>query len=414
MEQLNCTSGTASDTGERRKGLIGLSIGHALADGYGTIPAALLNSLARHLGRSYASVSLVVGIGAAANGLASMIVGLGSDRWPHIRRRLILVGAAVTVLTMSAVGIIGSFGLLILVCGVGAFACGAFHPPAFVAAGDISHPRRQHGLSIIMAAGVAASGLGPVLVTQVVKFFGLWGTVLCAVPGIALLVTAALLLRRWNGAGAPAPTETQHAAARTGQASRQARGWLALLFANATLRAFAQVSIVVLVSRLMEHDWGLSVAASGLGLGAMQVGAGLGGLVGARLTPTGRERRTVLVCALLNIIVLVPMAVTGGGIWCLWLFVYGLCINGPGPVVVSMAQRIAPQRGSFVSALMVSLAFAVGGPLASVTAPQLLENLGQGPTMGALAAVLALSWLAAARLPAVGSGSSAPGTGQPD
>ena len=120
----------------------------------------------------------------------------------------------------------------------------------------------------------------------------------------------------------------------------------------------------------------------------------------------------MLVCVLLIIVVLVPMALTGGPIWFLWLFAYGLCINGPGPVVVSMAQRIAPKRGSFVSALMVSLAFAVGGQLASVTAPQMLEHVGQGPTMASLAVVLALSWLAAARLPAGGSNVSAPGAGQ--
>ena len=179
-----------------------------------------------------------------------------------------------------------------------------------------------------------------------------------------------------------------------------------LLFGNAALRAFAHMSVLVLISKLMEDVWGMSVAASGMGVGALQLGAGLGGLIGARLTPTGRERRTMLAWVPLNLLILVPMALTGGRIWWLLLFAYGVCINGPGPVVVSLAQQIAPQRTALVSGLMVGVAFAVGGQLAVVTSPRLLSSFGQAWALGLLALPLVLSGLVAAGLPARAPSSS--------
>ena len=189
------------------------------------------------------------------------------------------------------------------------------------------------------------------------------------------------------------------------QAAVPKPGWcVALLFGNTVLRVFAHMSVLVLISKLMEDEWHLSVAASGLGVGALQCGAGLGGLFVSRLTSTGQERRTILACVPLTILMLIPLALASGRIWWLLLFAYGICINGAGPGAVSMAQRVAANRTALVSGLMVSVAFAVGGPLASITSPWLLEHVGQAQAVMLQAAPLALSGLVAAFLPRNGDG----------
>ena len=383
----------------RRRRLIGLNITHLLADSYGSLPAPLLRTFGSHLGVSYASVSLLLGFNSVANGLAGVVFGLTCDRWRRVQRHVILLAPAATVLAMSAIGIVSSYWLLMVLMATGAFACGAFHPPGFSTAGDIAHPNRARGVSIIMAVGIAGSSAGPLFVSQVVRSHGgVWATPLCALPGIALLAIGALLLRDTRGSAPPVSGQSEdHAPAPA--ISPERRWWLMLLFGNAALRAFAHMSVLVLISELMESAWGLSIVASGVGVGAMQFGAGFGGLLGARFTRQGRERRTILVCAALPVLVLLPMALAHGRIWWLLLLAYGACSNAPGPVVVSLAQRIAPHRRALVSGLMVGVAFAVGGQLAAITSPRILSSYGQAGAVGFLVVPLGLCWLTAVGLP---------------
>jgi len=382
-----------------RSRLAALSIGHLLADFYGIFPAPLLRSFGSHLAVSYASVGLLLGITGMANGLAGVVVGLVADRWRHRYRTLILLGAAVTVLAMSAIGITGTYWSLMAVTTVGAFACGAFHPPGFTAAGDVTHPHRSRGLGIVMAAGIAGGALGPLFVSHVVRVAGgVWATPFCALPGVVLLGVAALLLGPSDAPADPAAPES--AELEGGDcASPRAGWWVLLLLVNATARAFAHVSILVLISELMENVWGLSVVASGVGVGALQLGAGLGALVGARLTPYGRERRTILACVPPSMLALLPMALASGRVWWMLLLVYGFCTNAPASVVVSLAQKIAPARKALVSGLMVGVAFGAGGQLAAITSPRILGSLGQSQAVGFLVLPLALSWVTAAVLP---------------
>jgi len=299
---------------------------------------------------------------------------------------------------MSAIGVIPHYWLLGAVKFVGVFACGSFHPPAFSLAGEVSYPDRHHGVSIVMTAGIASCGLGPIFVSQVVRHGGLRATPWCIVPGLLLATVAAALLR---GSGRRSHLESRGSEHRDGPASapRAPVLWIALLFGNAALRAFAQVGILVIVSYLTETAWGHTVASSGLGIGCLQIGAGLGGLIGAKLTRAGNERRTLLWCAPLNILFLAPMAMTTGKIWYAWLFFYGLMTNGPGAVAIGMAQRIAPQRSALVSGLLVGPVGALGGFLASVTTPYLVQHYGQALTMAYLALPLALSFFVALPLP---------------
>ena len=175
--------------------------------------------------------------------------------------------------------------------------------------------------------------------------------------------------------------------------------WLVLLFANTALRAYALIGLIVIVSHLAEREWGLGVAASGWGIGALQVGSGLGGLLGARFTTTGLERRTLLACLPMSLILLVPMALTRGTGCFLWFFAYGLALNAPAPVVIGLAQRFAPHRRALVSGLLVGPTFAVAASLASLTTPALVETLGQAKTMAFLSIPLVLSGVTGWLLP---------------
>ena len=384
----------------QRRHLAGLSLAHFLVDGFATFPTPLLSMLAPALGVSYAAVSVLIGLNAVSAGVANIVLGLGVDRWRKLGGLTTVLAAALTVVCMSLIGAIPHYWALASVMLIGMFGCGGFHPPAFAAAGEVTFPHRHRGVSIVMATGIAACGLGPVLVSQVVHRGGLRATPWCVVPGLLLVAVAAFLLRDAH-AMHEAQQSVAEAAAQKGQAdNRRTSVCIALLFVNAALRAFAHMGVVVIVSFLAEEQWGLTVAASGWAIGSLQIGSGVGGLLGARLTATGQERRTVLWFTPLGLAALAPMAVTTGGCWALWLFLYGLAVNGPGPVVVGLAQRLSPQRRALVSGLLVGPTFAVGAALASVSTPLLVVRVGQASTMAFLALPLILSWIAIACLPA--------------
>ena len=347
---------------------------------------------------NYAAVSALTGFNRLAAALANILVGLAIDRRRGLSIPTVVLSATVTVVCMGAIGVVPNYWLLALVMVVGVFACGSFHPPGFSLAGEASYPDRHHGVSVVMAAGIAACGLGPVFVSQVVRHHGLRATPWCIAPGLLLAAAAAILLRR--KARSPGPeSPAQGPTGDLADAPRIPVLWIALLFCNAALRAFALVGILVIVSYLTEEAWGMSVAVSGLGIGCLQVGAGVGGLMGARLTRSGNERRTLLWCAPVNMLFLVPMAMTTGWIWYAWLFFYGFMVNAPGAVAIGMAQRVAPHRSALVSGLLVGPVGAVGGFLASVTTPYLVQRFGQATTMAFLGLPIALSFLVALPLP---------------
>lgn len=387
-----------------RRSLLGLSIGHLLVDGYASFPAPLLSSLATALGVPYAAVSTLIGVNALVAAVANILLGLGTDRWRRIGGITAIVASALTVCCMSAIGVASSYWLLAGLMAAGLFGCGAYHPPAFAMAGRASSGRRHQGVSIVMSAGIAACGLGPVFVSQVVHRYGLGATPWCALPGLVLVVASGALLIS-GGAQRSRSGDVEELLVSASAEAGERRTSLVWLFANAALRAYAHMGLVVVVSYFAEHVWRLSVAASGWGIGCLQVGAGLGILLGGHMTQTGGERKTIVQLMPVCLALLIPMAFTTGKVWYVWLFFYGMALNGPNSVAVGLAQRLAPGRSALVSGLLVGPTFALGAALASATTPLIAARFGQVATMAILAVPLVLAWLSAQRLPTKDLGS---------
>ena len=381
-----------------RRSLLGLSLGHLLVDGYASFAAPLLSSLAAALGVPYASVSLLIGINSLVGATANILVGFGADRWRRVGVITPIAAPALTVCCMSAIGVAPSYWLLAALMAVGMFGCGAYHPPAFAIAGQVNSHRRHQGVSIVMSAGIAACGIGPVFVSQVVHRHGLRATPWCVLPGLLLVLASAGLILSGSARRASSG-DPEEPSASTPAEGGGVRAPLAWLFANAALRAYAHMGVVVVVSYFFEDEWGRSVAASGWGIGCLQVGAGLGILLGGHMTKTGGERRTILLLMPACLFLLVPMAFTTGAAWCVCLFFYGIVLNAPNSVAVGLAQRLVPNRSALVSGLLVGPTFAVGGALASATTPHIAARYGQVATVAVLAVPLVLAWLTAKRLP---------------
>jgi FSR family fosmidomycin resistance protein-like MFS transporter len=135
------------------------------------------------MGLSYAQVGLVTLIGSVGATLVQPLFGYLSDRLET--RRIILSSIVWIGAVMGVVGLTRSYGLLVLLVGLGSIGSAAFHPAGASAAGSITTTRRGATLSVFSVSGTLGTALSPLLVSATISWLGL--------PGTTLLIPIALL-----------------------------------------------------------------------------------------------------------------------------------------------------------------------------------------------------------------------------
>src|SRR5256884_9382331 len=163
--------------------LLTLMLGHFTVDSYvGVIPVlyALL------IGRFHLSLATVGLVSLAYSGMAAIyqpLFGLIADRFGT---RFTGLALAWTAITFSVVGFVNSFPLLLGLALASGLGSGAFHPlGALDVRGLLPTWRRSFGMSIYVTAGTVGVAIGPLIGIALFGVFGMHGTGLLVIPGIA-------------------------------------------------------------------------------------------------------------------------------------------------------------------------------------------------------------------------------------
>src|SRR3982074_2485642 len=179
--------------------LVTLMLGHLTVDSYvGVIPVLYPVLIGRfHLSLATGGlVSLAYG-GTAA--ISQPLFGVIADRYGT---RLTGLALGWTALTFALIGFVPTFPLLLVVACASGLGSGAFHPfGALDVRGLLPAWRRSFGMSIYVTAGTVGVAIGPLIGIGVLALFGIRGTGLLLIPGIA---TGAYLLWRVREKGRPA------------------------------------------------------------------------------------------------------------------------------------------------------------------------------------------------------------------
>jgi FSR family fosmidomycin resistance protein-like MFS transporter len=327
-------------------------LGHTVVDACQNILPVLLPLLQTRFGLSYAELGLAVALLTISSSMIQPVFGWISDRWNT--QWFIPAGVVWTGLLMGLVGLAPSYPALVTVLTLTGLGTAAFHPVASMAAGYASGAQRGLGMSFFSAGGNFGFAVGPILMTWLLGWFDLRGTLLL---GVMALATAALIHVYRGEIEVPSGGGRGRAAAEGGEIPR-AR--LAALCGLIALRSWGSSGLVTFIPLYLVRQ-GMALPLTGRALFVFLFFGAFGGMLGGHLSDrVGRQR--VIAGSLLTFpgLMAAALLVTGGARWLL-LAMAGMALLATYSVTVVYAQEMLPRRVGLASGLTFGLSFGMGG-----------------------------------------------------
>ena len=331
--------------------LVTLMLGHFTVDSYVGVIPVLYPIL---IGRFQLSLATVGLVSLAYSGMAAIsqpLFGLLADRFGT---RFTGFALAWTAITFSVIGFVNSFPLLLALALASGLGSGAFHPlGALDVRGLLQKWRRSFGMSVYVTAGTVGVAAGPLIGILLFGAFGIRGTGLLVIPGLA---TGGYLL--WRMRALPG------AATSTG---RQA---------SLALRQVPVTALVVVILVMMSRSWTVNVFQAftptwyrELGYGPAFYGplattlvlASAVGTVGCGSLADRYGRRTVILGTLVLTVPAVLLYTMFPGPWAFaTAILIGLLAASTAPLMLLMAQQLMAARAGLASGLVMGLGFVTG------------------------------------------------------
>ena len=337
--------------------LVTLMLGHLTVDSYVGIIPVLYPVLIGRFQLNLATVGLISLAYSGTAAISQPLFGVVADRYGT---RLTGVALAWTAITFALVGFMPTFPMLVgLACASG-LGSGAFHPfGALDVRALLPRRSRSAGMSIYVTAGTVGVALGPLIGIFVFSLFGIRGTGLLVIPGIA---TGAYLLWRMRRVVAPAADVRKVAIA-----ARQ----------SAPIFALAAV-----IGVMMSRSWTVSVFQAftptwykQLGYGPEFYGplattlvlASAVGTVGCGALADRYGRKNLIIGTLVLSIPAILLFTAFPGPWAFAsAILIGFLAASTAPLMLLMAQQLMASRAGLASGLVMGLGFvtaAIGIPI---------------------------------------------------
>jgi len=328
-------------------------LGHTVVDSTQNLLPVVMPLLVDHFRLNYAQVGIAAALLNLSSSVIQPIFGWVSDRCPM--RWFIPAGILVTGLFMSAIGLVPSYSMLLVLIACTGLGTAAFHPAASMAVAQASGNQRGFGMSFFSAGGNLGFAIGPVTAAWLLTRFGLHGTLFLFVP--CCLMAAATFW--WRSA----LVETERASKTEGDSARATRipwGPLNILCAYITLRSWTYSGFLVFLPLLL-HEQGVSLVQAGRALFVFLFFGAIGGMLGGYLSDRiGRQQ--VMAVSLLAFPFLMSAAILLSGPWkFVFLALAGAALLASFSVTVVFAQDLMPGKLGLASGLTLGLGFGTGG-----------------------------------------------------
>src|SRR6266404_389028 len=259
-----------------------------------------------------------------------------------------------TALTFALVGFVPTFPLLLLLACASGLGSGAFHPfGALDVRALLPAWRRSLGMSIYVTAGTVGVAIGPLIGIGVLALFGIHGTGLLVVPGVA---TGAYLLWRMRVKVRPSVAAAKAAAT--------------------IARPVPVFALAMVIGVMMSRAWTVNVFQSftptwyrQLGYGPEFYGplattlvlASAIGTVGCGSLADRYGRRTVILATLVLSVPAVLLYTMFPGPWAFGsAILIGVLAASTAPLMLLMAQQLMASRAGLPSGLVMGLGFVTG------------------------------------------------------
>jgi len=372
----------------RLRPLLLMVLGHTVVDSSQNILPVVLPLMQTQFGLSYAQVGLAAALLMISSSMIQPVFGWISDRWGI--QWFIPAGIVWTGILMGVLGLVPSYLALILVLTLTGVGTAAFHPVASMAAAHASGAQRGLGMSIFSAGGNLGFAVGPILMTWLLMWFSLRGTVLLI--GLGAL-TAGLIHCYRREIEVPFLGPRQRRAQEGAPIPWAKLSGLLILVA---LRSWAASGLVVFMPLFLMRQ-GMVLSLAGRALFVFLFFGAVGGMLGGHFSDrVGRQQVIAFSLLIFPPLMGAALALQGPMRWIL-LASAGAALLASNSVTVVYAQELLPQRIGLASGLTLGLAFGAGGLGVGVSGV-MADLLGLQSSVWSLALLPGLAGLLALRL----------------
>ena len=370
-----------------------LSLGHWSVDLYSSLTGTLQPLLVERFALSFTQAGMVGGAFMFSSSVLQLPFGLLADR---VRSRLFsaLSPAAAGFFLASLFRATGFPSLLGLVS-LGGVAVAAFHPFSTQQAALAGGRRRGLSVGIFITSGTLGLSLGPTFFSAFVERFGTGSLTWTALP--AFIVTGILLWRLPR----PAKEDGPSGGMDYGLLKRLWRP-LSLHYLLVLLRSVVHVGLGQFLTLYLYTERGFSFQQSSLALTGFFLSAATGSFLGGGLSDSIGGRRVVLFSMIGSVPFLALFVETTGWQSILWLCIGATFLLLTIPVIVVMAQKLAPSQGATISALMMGFAWGAAGVFCGPLFGWFADLVGIEPLFRVLALLPLAGFALALKLPRTG------------
>ena len=337
-----------------------LSAAHAVTDlAPGALPA-LLPFFALYYHLNYTEIAGLVFASSCLSSVVQPIFGLMADR--SDKNALMACGVLLSGLGLAFTGFVSSYWTVFLGVTLMGIGSALFHPQAARSVNFLAGARKSTGIGIFSVGGNAGFGFGPLIAVWSVTLWGLNGTALFGVLGLAFALILLVINARLTQVTAKSRLENatdSKAANRAGT-----NDWHA--FARLTLVIIGRSIVFCTVSAFLPlyciRTLGVSEAVAGTTIALLAFGCAAMTLLGGYLGDKIGLIRTLRLGSLVLIPSTAALVVCPNIFWIyVVLLVLSFGINAPYPAFVVLGQTYLAKNIGFASGVTLGLSFSVGG-----------------------------------------------------
>lgn len=307
------------------------------------------------LGLSYAQVGTVALVSILAGTLLQPLFGYLSDRFDS--RFLMILSLFWLGTIMALTGLVGSYGLLLVVVAAGGLGSAAFHPAAAALASAVAGKRRGASMSIFSVGGNVGAALSPLFVGAALLQMGLRGTIVL-IP-VMWVISFVLFRQLWRLPGNNSLTPDGG----TGSSGAVKIGpplALILVVLIAASRSWFQSALNTYLPEWLQSG-GWSPEHASILLSVLLASVAVGSLTGGTLSDHIGRVPVVLLSFSLAAPIVWLLLNTHGPLQVVFIALCGVMIGATFPVTILMAQEAWPQAVGLASSLAIGLGWLPGG-----------------------------------------------------
>ena len=327
-----------------------VSFAHLSHDVYSAFLAPVLPLLISKLGISLSMAGLLDVIRKLPS-LFNPLIGLMADR--ICVRYFIILAPAITGITMSFLGMVSSYSILVILLFVAGISSTLFHVPSPVMIKHVSADQTGKGMSYYMLGGEIARTLGPLLITAAISWWGLEGSWRVMPLGIISSIILYIKLRNIS-----INKDFQKKNKETGakETFKKLIPFFLIIFGITIFRAALKLSLTLYLPVFLTRQ-GSSLWLAGISLAVLQFSGAAGTFFAGSISDKFGRKRTLLIASAATPILMWVFISMNGSFTFPLLVIMGFFLFASGPVMLALVQDTDSEHPAFVNGIYMTMNF---------------------------------------------------------